>query len=117
MKPHIVGILSELGFLFMAMAAGAFAIVGTLIAASGKTYRRTRLLVCALVLFTFSAIAGYLFEGILVSALYANESSPFSWKITLFGIIQLILFVTASTLLICFYVANINVKDKRPNIE
>ena len=113
----IFGILSELGFHFMAMAAGVFAIVGTLLAASGKAYRRTRVLVWALALYTLSAIVGYFFEGLLVSALHANKPNPFDSKIVICGFLQLVLFLAASSLLIWFYVANIDANRKCPEVH
>lgn len=115
MQSTLFGILSDLGFHLMVMAAGVFAIVGTLISASGKTYRNKRVLVCALVLYTLSAVTGYIFEGLLVSALHANQQNPFDSKITITGLIQLVLFLVASLLLILFYVKNIDVVKKHPS--
>ena len=107
MQTGVVGILSDLGFHFMAMAAGVFALVVTLLAASGKAYRRTRVLVSALVLYTLSAMAGYIFEGLLISALTTNKFDPFDSAIVLGGLFQLFLFLAASFLLIWFCVANL----------
>ena len=112
MQTAIVGILSDLGFHFMAMAAGVFALVGTLLAASGNTYRRTCVLVTALVLYTLSAMAGYIFEGLLISALHTNKFDPFDSAIILGGLFQLVLFLAASFFLIWFFVANLNDNKK-----
>ena len=112
LQSDVVQILSDLGFHFMVMAVGVFAIVGPLLAASGKTYRKPRILVLALVFYTFSAIAGYLFEGLLVSALYADKFDPFDLMIILVGFGQLMLFLTASCFLVWFYAANIHVNER-----
>lgn len=106
MQSEIVQILSGTGYHLMVMAAGIFAIVGSLLAASGKTYYRMRLLIFSLLLYTASTMAGYVFEGFLVSALNAGVSDPFDPKLVGSGVTQLLLFLAGSCLLIWFYVAN-----------
>ena len=110
MQSEIVQILSGTGYHLMVMAAGVFAITGSLLTASGKTYRKIWVLFLALLLFAVSAMTGYLFEGFLVSALVsaldAGKFNPFDKLLVGSGLTQLVLFLAGSGLLIWFYADN-----------
>jgi hypothetical protein len=100
--------LRDLTLQIMLISAGVFGIVGGFISSADKTFVGKWFLGTALILFSASALLGYLLHGVLISLVTANAFDPFNDSLVYLGIAQIAAFTLGGIFFTIFVMKNIN---------